>query len=139
MLDGVPTWFEWKHVALLVVGWSLLTGGSFAIVLRVLLALPPEYFERERSPRASWTVARLARNAAGVALMAVGLALSVPGVPGQGALTVLTGLLLVDFPRRQRIERALARRPGVLPTLNRLRARFGRAPLHPPPPEDPAT
>jgi hypothetical protein len=139
MLDRMPAWLEWKHVALLAVGWGLLMAGSFAIVLRILLALPPEYFENERSHRALWTVARVARNAAGVALMAVGLVLSIPGVPGQGALTVLTGLLLVDFPRRRSLERALARRPGVLPMLNRLRARFGRAPLRPPPPADSAS
>jgi hypothetical protein len=72
------------------------------------------------------------RNAVGVVLVAVGAALSVPGVPGQGVLTILVGLFLVDFPRRQRLERALARRPGVLPALNRLRARFGHPPLRPP-------
>jgi hypothetical protein len=43
-------------------------------------------------------------------------------------------LLLVDFPRRRRLERALFGRPGVLSRLNRLRARFGRAPLQPPSP-----
>jgi len=65
-------------------------------------------------------------------LIVVGAALSIPGVPGQGVLTILVGLFLVDFPRRQQLERALARRAGVLPALNRLRARFGRAPLRPP-------
>jgi len=49
-------------------------------------------------------------------------------------LTILVGLFLVDFPRRQQLERALARRAGVLPALNRLRARFNRAPLRPPSP-----
>jgi hypothetical protein len=46
---------------------------------------------------------------------------------------MLVGVLLVDFPRRRRLEQALLRRPGVLPSLNRLRARFGRPPLRPPP------
>jgi hypothetical protein len=54
-------------------------------------------------------------------------------VPGQGVLTMLAGVFLVDFPQRRRLERALIRRPSVLPQLNRLRARFGRPPLHPPP------
>jgi hypothetical protein len=67
-------------------------------------------------------------------LIVVGAVLSIPGVPGQGVLTIVVGLFLVDFPRRQKLERALARRPGVLPALNRLRVRFGRAPLQPPAP-----
>ena len=64
---------------------------------------------------------------------AVGLVMSVPGIPGQGLLTVLIGLMLVDFPGRRRLERALARRRGLLAAMNRIRARFGHPPLLPPP------
>jgi hypothetical protein len=121
------------HVVLAVVVWVVLTAGSLAIVLRVVLALPPDYFEREPEARRPWTAARIARNFAGLFLIAVGAVLSIPGVPGQGVLTVLVGVFLVDFPQRRKLERALLGRPGVLPMLNRLRARFGRAPLRPPP------
>jgi hypothetical protein len=120
------------HVVLAVVVWVVLTAGSLAIVLRVVLALPPDYFEREPELRRPWTPARIARNLAGLLLIAVGAVLSIPGIPGQGVLTMLVGVLLVDFPQRRKLERALLRRPGVLPTLNRLRARFGRPPLRPP-------
>ena len=109
--------------------WLLLTAGSLALVLRVVLALPPDYFEREPAPRRPWSPARIARNLGGVLIIAVGALLSIPGIPGQGVLTMLVGILLVDFPHRRRLERALLRRPGVLPALNRLRARFGRPPL----------
>jgi hypothetical protein len=113
--------------------WVLLTAASLAVVLRVVLALPPDHFEREPPAGRRWTASRIARNLAGLLLLAVGALLSVPGVPGQGLLTMLVGVLLVDFPRRRRLEQALLRRPGVLPSLNRLRARFGRPPLRPPP------
>ena len=134
MLDRVPSWIEWEHVALAALVWVLLTAGSLAIVLWIALALPEDYFEVDQPPLTSWTAARLARNGTGIVLILVGAVLSIPGVPGQGVLTILVGLLLVDFPSRQRLERALARRPGVLPALNRLRVRFDRAPLRPPPP-----
>jgi hypothetical protein len=118
---------------LLVAGvWVLLTAGSLLIVLKVVLGLPPDYFERGPETRRPWTLGRLVRNGAGVILVVVGALLSLPGVPGQGILTILVGVLLVDFPQRRRFERALLTRPGVLPTLNRLRARFGRPPLRPP-------
>jgi hypothetical protein len=130
----VSSWIAWEHLALAVLVWVLLTAGSLAIVLRIVLALPEDYFEVDQPPLPSWTVTRLARNGTGMLLIVAGAVLSIPGVPGQGVLTILVGLVLVDFPRRQQLERALVRRPGVLPALNRLRVRFARAPLRPPPP-----
>ncbi|HEU4367751.1 MAG TPA: hypothetical protein VFV05_05910 [Methylomirabilota bacterium] len=121
-----------QHVVLAVGVWLLLTAGSLAVVVRVVVALPPDYFEREQSPRARWTTARIARNLAGIGLIVVGAVLSLPGIPGQGVLTMLAGILLVDFPRRRALERRLLGRPGMLTTLNRLRARFGRPPLRTP-------
>ena len=134
VVAGVLGWIEWEHVALVVLVWTLLTAGSLAIVLRIVLALPADYFEVDQAPRTRWTLSRLARNVIGVLLIFLGVVLAIPGVPGQGVLTILVGLFLVDFPRRQEVERALARRPGVLATLNGLRGRFHRAPLRPPPP-----
>jgi hypothetical protein len=134
MLDRVPSLIAWEHLALAALVWVLLTAGSLAIVLRIVLALPEDYFEVDQPRLTSWTATRIARNGAGVVLVAVGAVLSIPGVPGQGVLTILVGLFLVDFPGRQQLERALARRARVLPALNRLRARFNRAPLRPPSP-----
>jgi hypothetical protein len=133
MLEGVPAWIEWRHLVLAALVWALLTASSLAVVLWIVLALPEDYFEVEASPHTARMAVRIARNAAGMVLIAVGAVLSIPGVPGQGVLTVLVGVFLVDFPRRQELERALARRAGVLPALNRLRARFKRAPVRPPP------
>ncbi len=117
--------------------WLGATVVTLVVAALIALRLPPAYFvdDAVHAERArAWRSPRgLARNALGVLLIVVGLALSVPGVPGQGLLTVLVGLMLVDFPGRRRLETALARRPGTLATLNRLRARFGRPPLAPPP------
>jgi hypothetical protein len=123
---------DFQDVAVAAAIWLLLTVGSLVLVLRVTLALPADYFERPPELRRPWTVARLTRNAGGLLLIVVGALLSIPGVPGQGVLTMLVGVLLVDFPQRRRLERALLSRPGVLPTLNRLRARYKREPLRPP-------
>jgi hypothetical protein len=133
MLDRVLSWIEWEHLTVAALVWVLLTAASLAVVLRIVLALPENYFEVDQPRLTSWTASRIARNGTGMVLIVVGVALSIPGVPGQGVLTILVGLFLVDFPRRQQLERALARRPAVLPALNRLRLRFGRAPLRPPP------
>ena len=121
-----------EHVLLAAGLWVLLNVGSLALVLRIALALPEDYFQQDAPGRTRWTLARVGRNLAGLALVLVGAVLSIPGVPGQGLLTVLAGVFLVDFPQRQRLERVLVRRRGVLSALNRFRARFGRPPLRPP-------
>ena len=69
------------------------------------------------------------KNLFGVFLVALGIVLSLPGVPGQGVLTILMGAMLLDFPGKRRVERWLLRRRGVFTSINRLRARFGRRPL----------
>jgi hypothetical protein len=111
------------------VGSSLV---SLAAVTAVLVSLPPGYFRHDaaamdwpRSPvlRALW---RIGKNLLGLALVALGALLSLPGIPGQGLLTILIGLILLDFPGKRRLERRLVSRPSVLAAINRLRARFGR-------------
>ena len=51
-------------------------------------------------------------------------------VPGQGLLTILIGLMLMDFPGKYRIERWLVSNTGVLKPLNWLREKKGKPPLH---------
>jgi hypothetical protein len=72
---------------------------------------------------------KVAKNVLGLALVGLGLLLSLPGVPGQGILTVLIGLILLDFPGKRALERRLVTRPAVLHAINRLRARFNRPPM----------
>jgi hypothetical protein len=126
------TRIEWQHLVVAGLIWVVLTAGSLAVVLRIALWLPEDYFVVDQPGRLSWTVRRVVRNAVGLLLVLVGAVLSLPGVPGQGVLTILVGLFFVDFPGRRQLERALARRPGVLERLNRLRTRFGRPPLRRP-------
>lgn len=116
----------------LFVGSSLV---SLVAVTAVLVSLPPGYF-RHDAPAADWprspalrALWRVGRNLLGLALVALGALLSVPGIPGQGLLTILIGLILLDFPGKRGLERRLVSRPSVLGAINRLRARFGRPPM----------
>ena len=54
---------------------------------------------------------------------------SLPGVPGQGLLTIFMGVMLIDFPGKHRFERWLVSRRVILAAANRLRAKAGRPPL----------
>jgi hypothetical protein len=50
-------------------------------------------------------------------------------LPGQGILTMLIGISLVDFPGKRQLERKLIGQPAVLNTINRVREKFGQPPL----------
>jgi len=57
------------------------------------------------------------RNAIGAVLVMLGVAMSLPGVRGQGLLTILVGLMLVDFPGKRTLQppaRALQRSHLIL-------------------------
>jgi hypothetical protein len=73
------------------------------------------------------------KNTIGAGLFLLGLVLALPLVPGPGALFMLLGLGIADFPGKRRLELRLLRLPRVLSSINGLRARFGRPPLIDPP------
>jgi hypothetical protein len=118
--------------------WLAATIVTLAVAALIVVRLPPTYFvegDAQHAARlAPWRSLRaLAQNVFGLILVALGLLMSIPGVPGQGLLTVMIGLMLLDFPGRRRLEKSLARRRSILTAMNRTRARFGHPPLLPPP------
>lgn len=110
--------------------------GTIAITAFVLVRLPPDYFDStlNRPFMVNWPwPARLAgligKNLLGVVTIATGIALSLPGIPGQGLLMILLGLMLMDIPGKRVIVHRIARIPRVISTINKLRARYGKQPL----------
>ncbi len=131
---------EWlkEHGTLLwwMFGVSVGTLVLAVLLLPVLLArMPEDYFVRTAPPPESWRVRhpllrlvlRVLRNVLGLALVLVGIPL-VP-LPGQGIVTILAGLALLEFPGKRRLELRVVRVPGVLRAVNWLRGRAGRPPL----------
>jgi hypothetical protein len=109
---------------------------SLALATVVVLGWPADRFKGEgptHHGKDAHPVVRafafLGRNLAGVLLVIVGAVMAVPGVPGQGLLTMLIGLTLLSFPGKRKLERRILHVPAVLHAINRLRARFARPPL----------
>ena len=50
-------------------------------------------------------------------------------LPGQGILTIIIGIMFINFPGKYRLERWVVLRGPVLTIINRLRHRAGHAPL----------
>lgn len=109
---------------------------NLAIVSFVLVKIPANYFSKDHSPAflsdRSAVIRYLGvvgKNLLGALLVALGIVLSVPGVPGQGILTILLGIMLLDFPGRRSLEYKLVSRPSVFKAINKLRHRFGKPTL----------
>lgn len=104
-------------------------------VLWLVTRMPRDYFKRSE-PRAlaSWDeypalrmILLTAKTMLGVVLIVAGVVMLV--APGQGVLTILVGLVLAEFPGKQRLERWLVTRPQVWKSMNWLRRRVGRPEL----------
>jgi hypothetical protein len=109
---------------------------SLAIVSFILVKIPPDYFKEDRPHEflsghhpAIRLLGMVAKNLLGIVLVALGIVMSVPGVPGQGILTILLGIMLLDFPGRQKLERRIVSQPRVLKNVNKFRHRFGKPEL----------
>ncbi|HET6669582.1 MAG TPA: hypothetical protein VFH15_05055 [Pyrinomonadaceae bacterium] len=109
---------------------------NLALVSLILVKIPADYFGvsprnkfLENHSRPIRLVALIGKNLAGVILVALGILLSLPGVPGQGVLTILLGVMLLDLPGLRSFERWLVSSPKVFKAVNSLRQRFDKPPL----------
>lgn len=126
----------WSNV-LLTLGLFLvsLIASTLAVAI-VMVKIPDNYFsethQREFMPGSSWFVrwgALILKNVLGVVLIILGILLSLPGVPGQGFLTILLGLIMLDIPGKRPLEARIIKIPKVLSAINGLRARYNKPPL----------
>jgi len=139
MFDSISDLFASMSWRGFLIGALIFVGTFFinlAIVSFILVKIPANHFSKSRKTK-FWSGPRpllhaagvVGKNIGGVLLVALGIVLSLPGVPGQGLLTVLLGLMLLDFPGRRRLEQKLLSRPSIVNAINGLRARFDKPPL----------
>jgi hypothetical protein len=102
----------------------------------VMVKIPANYFSshyrQDFLPDSPWIVrwgAVILKNVLGAVLIVVGILLSLPGVPGQGILTILLGLIMMDIPGKRPLEARIIRRPNVLSAINNLRHKYNKPPL----------
>lgn len=100
----------------------------------VLVRLPADYFDI-RVPR-TWMkhhhpvlkiLGHVLKNTFGTVFLIAGVLMLF--LPGQGILTMLIGISLLDFPGKRRLEANLIGRPAILTPVNRIRSRFQKPPL----------
>ena len=108
--------------------------GSLIAIPLILVRLPADYFDT-RTPR-HWMkdhhpVLRLlgvvVKNVVGVGFVLAGFAMLF--LPGQGLLTILIGVSLMDFPKKRALEAKMVGQPTLLGVINAMRHKFGKPPL----------
>jgi hypothetical protein len=138
MLDGLLEKLQAIIPVKVLVGLTVasLVGfiGSLIAIPLILVRLPPDYFDI-RVPR-HWMkdhhpvlrlVGLVLKNAVGLVFLLAGFAMLF--LPGQGILTMLIGVSLLDFPGKRRLEATLVGQPTVLSAINSMRNKFSKPPL----------
>lgn|SRR5690606_7211399 len=95
--------------------------------------LPANYFERvshtdlRAATLRAHPVRRVLKNVLGLFLALAGLAMLF--LPGQGLITLLIAVTLLEFPGKARLERRLIANDRVHAALNWIRKRAGKEPF----------
>ncbi len=126
----------WKGAILGIVLFLITFSVSLGIVSFIMIRIPADYFKKDNPRkilpnhrRAVRGAVLVGRNILGAFLVGLGIVLSLPGVPGQGLLTILLGIMLLDFPGKRTLEYKLVSRPNVRGAINKLRSKFGKPEL----------
>lgn len=134
ILAAVTQYVPVQVLVWLTVGSLIGFIGTLIAIPFIMVRLPSDYFDT-RVPR-HWMkdhhpVLRLmgliVKNVVGIVFLLAGFAMLF--LPGQGILTMLIGISLIDFPRKREIEAKIVGQPTVLQALNAMRAKFEKPPL----------
>ena len=97
--------------------------------------IPEDYFLPSKRQTSKWQkqkpilrlVVVLGKNILGLSLIIGGLLMLV--LPGQGLITIVTGLLLVNYPGKYKLEQKLVSMPSIFKALNWIRFKAKKPPL----------
>jgi hypothetical protein len=135
MLDWLRTQ---ETLAWWLVGLSVATFvGSLIAVTALIVRMPADYFIHREAPSDGWRRRHpltrggilVLKNLLGFVLVLAGLIMSIPPIPGQGVLTILIGLSLLDFPGKKNLELRIARAAPVKSAIDWIREKYHRPPL----------
>jgi UPF0716 family protein affecting phage T7 exclusion len=139
MLNQYLPWFQnipWGNLLPWLLTFSLVAFlfSVFGVSI-VLLRLPVDFLSNPAPSKSSkgqlkWLISKLGRNVLGAIFLIVGTIMLL--TPGQGILSIVVGLMLLDFPGKQNLIRKILTKQTIFRTINRMRATAKHPPLHPP-------
>ncbi|WP_297324813.1 PGPGW domain-containing protein [Nitrosomonas sp.] len=108
--------------------------GSLIAIPWILIRLPSDYFDT-RIPR-YWMkdqhpvlriIGLMIKNIIGVVFLLAGFLMLF--LPGQGLLTMLVGISLMDFPNKRKLEARIVGQHTVFSAVNKMRQKFNQLPF----------
>ena len=109
--------------------------GSLIMLPWLVSLIPADYFAHDCRVPAKWKQAHpfirisllIVKNLVGYIILVAGVVMLV--LPGQGLLSILVALMLMDYPGKFRVERWIISRPALSHIVNRIRGKFGKPDL----------
>ena len=106
---------------------------SLVLIPWIVIQIPSDYFSHKKRQKHQWRnyppiirlVFILLKNVLGIFFIMGGIAML--ALPGQGILTIITGLLFMDFPSKYKVESWIIKRPAILRYVNQLRVKAKRS------------
>jgi len=113
--------------------------GTLAIIPYFIVRIPEDYLIRERSKDITGATEKrtmrflwiILKNLLGILLVITGFVMFF--MPGQGVITMLIGIMLMNFPGKRSLATAIVRQPTIFKSLNWTRSKALRPPLILPP------
>lgn len=107
---------------------------SLIIIPVILINLPHDYFDiritrhwlKDRHPFLR-ILGLVVKNILGSVFLIAGFIMLF--LPGQGILTMLIGISLMDFPKKRLLEIKIIEQPAVLKAINTLRRKYNKRPF----------
>ena len=139
-MNFINSFFQWfaDHPEVLI---SMGVSSVFIFLISILgiswfvAQIPEDYFLLSKRQTSIWQqqkpilrfIVVVAKNILGLSLIIGGLLMLV--LPGQGLLTIVTGLLLVNYPGKYKLEQKLVFMPSIYKALNWIRFKAKKRPL----------
>jgi hypothetical protein len=137
MIETITAFFEeYSQVLGMLAGLSVIMFFASILSLPFLVSfIPTDYFQYAEPYRVHHTFKHplirfsiiIAKNILGWLLIITGAILLL--LPGQGVITLIAGLLLINFPGKRKVERKLVSSHKVLHVINWLREKRNKEPL----------
>ena len=135
---------EWIHIHNIAFWWigtlSIVTFVGTLIIIPILVVrIPADYFTHKRQKQESCYkkqypvicfIGSVFKNLFGGLFILAGLAMLF--LPGQGLITILIGIMLLNFPGKLALQLRIVQQPNVLRAINWVRAKADRPALEVP-------
>ena len=137
LINALIVWFS-NHPGILI---TLGVSSVFIFILSIagiswfVAQIPDDYFLSTKRQRTKWGQEKpilrllflLVKNIVGIFLIFAGLLMII--LPGQGFLTIVTGLLLINYPGKFKLEQKIVAMPSIFKALNWIRKKANKNPL----------